>query len=130
MFGKMYDRGVAKIAWLLATVGFNTLYIPFLILGYAGMPRRYYHYLPQFQTLHVIATVGSWILVLGLIIMFVNLFLALRNGSKTSANPWGGETLEWTTPSPPPLENFDEIPVVTKGPYDYSKYEKAAQEVA
>jgi cytochrome c oxidase subunit 1 len=130
MFGKMYNRGVAKIAWLLATVGFNTLYIPFLILGYAGMPRRYYHYLPQFQTLHVIATVGSWILVLGLIIMFVNLFLALRNGSKTSANPWGGETLEWTTPSPPPLENFDEIPVVTKGPYDYSKYEKAAQEVA
>ncbi|MDP2886225.1 MAG: cytochrome c oxidase subunit I [Ignavibacteria bacterium] len=130
MFGKMYKKGAAKIAWLLTTVGFNILYIPFLILGYAGMPRRYYHYLPQFQTLHVIATVGSWILVLGLIIMFVNLFLALRNGAKTSANPWGGETLEWTTPSPPPLENFDEIPVVTKGPYDYSKYEKAAQEVA
>jgi len=130
MFGRMYKRGVATIAWLLTTVGFNTLYIPFLILGYAGMPRRYYHYLPQFQTLHVIATVGSWILVLGLIIMFVNLFLALRNGTKSSANPWGGETLEWTTPSPPPLENFKEIPVVTKGPYDYSKYEKAAQEVA
>jgi len=130
MFGRMYKRGVATIAWLLTTVGFNTLYIPFLILGYAGMPRRYYHYLPQFQTLHVIATVGSWILVLGLIIMFVNLFLALRNGTKSSANPWGGETLEWTTPSPPPLENFEEIPVVTKGPYDYSKYEKAAQEVA
>ncbi|MBF8294683.1 MAG: coxA [Bacteroidetes bacterium] len=130
MFGRMYNKGAAKIAWLLSTIGFNILYIPFLILGYAGMPRRYYHYLPQFQTLHVVATVGSWILVLGLGIMFVNLFLALRNGAKTSANPWGGETLEWTTPSPPPLENFDEIPVVTKGPYDYSKYEKAAQEVA
>ena len=130
MFGRMYKKGAAKIAWLLATIGFNTMYIPFLILGYAGMPRRYYHYLPQFQTLHVIATVGSWILVLGLIIMFVNLILALRNGTKTSANPWGGETLEWTTPSPPPLENFEEIPVVTKGPYDYSKYEKAAQEAA
>jgi cytochrome c oxidase subunit 1 len=130
MFGRMYNKGAAKISWLLSTIGFNILYVPFLILGYAGMPRRYYHYLPQFQTLHVVATVGSWILVLGLGIMFVNLFLALRNGAKTSANPWGGETLEWTTPSPPPLENFDEVPVVTKGPYDYSKYEKAAQEVA
>jgi cytochrome c oxidase subunit 1 len=60
--------------------------------------------------------------------MFVNLFVALWNGSKTSANPWGGETLEWTVASPPPLENFDEIPMVTTGPYDYSKYEKASQE--
>jgi cytochrome c oxidase subunit 1 len=128
MFGKMYNKTRAKIAWVLATIGFNTLYIPFLILGYLGMPRRYYHYLPQFQTLHQIATVGSWILVLGLIIMFVNLFVALWNGSKTSANPWGGETLEWTVASPPPLENFDEIPMVTTGPYDYSKYEKASQE--
>ena len=128
LFGKMYNKGRATIAWLLATIGFNTLYIPFLILGYMGMPRRYYHYLPQFQTLHQIATVGSWILVLGLIIMFVNLFMALKNGPKAPANPWGGETLEWKTPSPPPLENFDEIPTVTTGPYDYSKYEKASQE--
>ncbi len=128
VFGKMYNKGRAKVAWLLATVGFNTLYIPFLILGYLGMPRRYYHYLPQFQTLHEIATVGSWILVLGLIIMFVNLFMALRSGAKASENPWGGETLEWKTPSPPPLENFDEIPTVTAGPYDYSKYEKASEE--
>lgn len=125
-FGKMYNKGRATVAWLLATIGFNTLYIPFLIMGYLGMPRRYYHYLPQFQTLHQIATVGSWILVLGIIIMFVNLFIALKNGAKASANPWGGETLEWKTPSPPPLENFDEIPTVTTGPYDYSKYEKAS----
>jgi cytochrome c oxidase subunit 1 len=61
--------------------------------------------------------------------MFVNLFLALRRGAKAPPNPWGGETLEWKTPSPPPLENFHEIPVVEKGPYDYSKYEQPAQEV-
>jgi cytochrome c oxidase subunit 1 len=52
----------------------------------------------------------------------------LKKGPKAEANPWGGETLEWKVPSPPPLENFAEIPVVTTGPYDYSKYEKAAQE--
>jgi cytochrome c oxidase subunit 1 len=129
MFGRMYKQKPANIAWLLMTIGFNTLYFPFLILGYLGMPRRYYHYLLQFETLHRIATVGSWILVLGMIIMFANLFLALRRGAKAPANPWGGETLEWKTTSPPPLENFREIPVVSQGPYDYSKYERPAQEV-
>jgi cytochrome c oxidase subunit 1 len=129
MFGRMYKQKPANIAWLLMTIGFNTLYFPFLILGYLGMPRRYYHYLLQFETLHRIATVGSWILVLGMIIMFANLFLALRRGAKAPANPWGGETLEWKTTSPPPLENFREIPVVCQGPYDYSKYERPAQEV-
>jgi cytochrome c oxidase subunit 1 len=129
MFGRMYSKKPAKLSWLLMTIGFNTLYLPFLILGYLGMPRRYYHYLPQFETLQRIATVGSWVLVLGMIIMFVNLFLALRRGAKAPPNPWGGETLEWKTPSPPPLENFHEIPIVEKGPYDYSKYEQPAQEV-
>jgi cytochrome c oxidase subunit 1 len=123
----MYSKRPAKVAWFLATLGFNALYIPFLILGYVGMPRRYYHYLPQFQSLHLVATIGSWILVLGLIIMFANLFIALRRGSKAPANPWGGETLEWTVPSPPPLENFDVIPSAARGPYDYSKYEKTGE---
>jgi len=130
MFGRMYSKKPATLAWLLMTIGFNTLYLPFLILGYLGMPRRYYHYLPQFESLHRIATVGSWIFVLGMIIMFANLFLALRRGAKAPANPWDGETLEWKTSSPPPLENFHEIPRVTTGPYDYSKYEQPAQEVA
>lgn len=129
MFGRMYNQARAKLAWLLMTVGFNGLYFPFLILGYMGMPRRYYHYLPQFETLHRIATVGSWILIIGMIIMFANLFIGLRKGAKAPANPWGGETLEWKTPSPPPLENFDEIPEVTTGPYDFSKYEKASEVV-
>jgi cytochrome c oxidase subunit 1 len=129
MFGKMYKMRPAYVSWFLTTVGFNLLYFPMFILGYEGMPRRYYDYLPEFQTLHQIATVGSWILYLGLIVMFVNLIVSLWRGEKATANPWGGETLEWKVPSPPPLENFDEIPVVTTGPYDYSKYEKAALEV-
>jgi cytochrome c oxidase subunit I len=128
MFGKMYDQRRAKIAWLLATVGFNCLYFPFLILGYIGMPRRYYHYLPQFEALQRIATVGSWILVAGLILMFANLFIALYRGKKAPANPWGGETLEWKTASPPPLENFEVAPRVGDGPYDYSRYEATTAE--
>jgi cytochrome c oxidase subunit 1 len=83
------------------------------------MPRRYYDYLPQFQTLHVVATVGSWILVSGLIILAVALLRALRHGERAPADPWGGVSLEWTIPSPPPVENFTTPPVVGE-PYDFS----------
>ncbi|MFH0991851.1 MAG: cbb3-type cytochrome c oxidase subunit I [bacterium] len=124
MFGKMYKKGAAKLSWLLLTVGFNLLYFPFFILGYQGMPRRYYDSLPEFLTLHRIASAGSWILYAGILILIVNLIVSLLKGKKAPANPWGGQTLEWKVPSPPPLENFHEIPVVTTGPYDYSQYEK------
>jgi cytochrome c oxidase subunit 1 len=118
MFGKMYNERVAKISGWIFVIGFNCLYFPFFILGYMGMPRRYYDYLPQFKPLHFIATFGSWIMVTGIIIMFYNLFRALRKGEKAPSNPWGGTTLEWTIPSPPPVENFEEVPVITKGPYE------------
>ncbi len=117
MFGRMYNKKVSYIAWVILFVGFNTLYFTMFILGYKGMPRRYYDALPEFQTLHVIATVGSWILVTGLIIMFVNLYRGFRHGEKAPRNPWGGTTLEWTVPTPPPLENFEEIPEVVHEPY-------------
>ncbi len=128
MFGRMYKKGPAVLSWALVTIGFNTLYFPFLILGYMGMPRRYYDYLPEYQVYHVIATVGSWILALGIIIMLTNLLMSLRKGAPAPANPWGGKTLEWTVPSPPPTENFATIPTVTSGPYDYSEYEQRTAE--
>jgi cytochrome c oxidase subunit 1 len=120
MFGRMYHQIPSKISWALVFVGFNTLYLPMFVLGWEGMPRRYYDYLPQFQTLHVISTVGSWILITGLIIMFVNLIRSIKSGPIcTDLDPWGGgRTLEWSVPSPPPLENFDEIPTITRGAYD------------
>jgi cytochrome c oxidase, subunit I len=128
MFGRMYIKRPAFIGWLMMTVGFNILYFPMLILGYMGMPRRYYHYLPQFETLHRIATVGSWIMVIGIIILIVNLIVSLKKGKKAPANPWGAATLEWTVSSPPPTENFHEIPVVTAGPYDYSHISQSVEE--
>jgi cytochrome c oxidase subunit 1 len=120
MFGRMYHQIPSKIAWLLVFVGFNTLYLPMFILGWEGMPRRYYDYLPGFHAWNVVSTVGSWILISGIILMFVNLLRSLRTGAVcTERNPWGGgRTLEWQVPSPPPLENFDEIPPVTGGAYD------------
>ena len=121
MFGKMYNERRAKIAWLILFVGFNLLYFPMLILGYMGMPRRYYDYLPRYQPLHFLSTIGSWILATGILLMFFNLLSSLKNGEKAGDNLFGGATLEWTTPSPPPLENFDEVPTVTGSPYRFKR---------
>jgi cytochrome c oxidase subunit 1 len=119
MFGRMYNKKLARVAWAHVLVGFNMLYIPFFVLGWQGMPRRYYDYLPQYHTPHLISTVGSWILIGGILMMLYNLVRSLKTGGKADGNPWGGTTLEWTTPSPPPVENFAEIPRVEHGPYEY-----------
>jgi cytochrome c oxidase subunit 1 len=117
MFGRMYNEKVSMIACTLFVIGFNMLYFTMFILGYKGMPRRYYDYLPQFQVYQVFATVGSWIMVAGLVLMIGNLLRGLVKGEKALVNPWGGTTLEWRVSSPPPAENFVEIPLVTGGPY-------------
>jgi len=120
MFGRMYHKRTAKVAFWFLFIGFNTLYFPMLIMGWLGMPRRYYDYLPQFHPYHLISTIGSWILITGLIIMFYNLIRSIKKGTRiTEKNVWGGETLEWQIQTPPTHENFDEIPVVTERPYGY-----------
>jgi cytochrome c oxidase subunit 1 len=124
MFGRMYNRKMAVWAWGIMLVGFNIFYFSMLLLGWEGMPRRYYDYLPQFRTLHLTATFGSWILIAGLILMFANLFRGLFKGEKAKDNPWGGATLEWQISSPPPKENFEKIPVIQHGPYDFEEIRK------
>ena len=118
MYGRMYNEKIARIAFSILFIGFNVLYFPMLIMGIMGMPRRYYDYLPQFTPLQVVSTVGSWILISGLILMITNLVRASRRGEIAEKNPWGGTTLEWQTASPPSLHNFDEAPVLSEeGPY-------------
>ncbi|MDD2898434.1 MAG: cytochrome c oxidase subunit I [Desulfuromonadaceae bacterium] len=120
-FGRRYVEKPALIAWALMFTGFNILYFTMQVLGMKGMPRRYYDYLPEFANLNLVATIGSWILAVGLIIMLVNLFRGLWWGVPFEGNPWGGATLEWSVATPPPTENFDEEPIVTHGPYDFSE---------
>lgn len=128
MFGKMYNIKLAKRVFWALFVGFNTLYFPMFIMGWLGMPRRYYDYLPEYQIYHVISTIGSWILVPALFLMFGNLIYALFKGAKvTEKNIWGGETLEWQIATPPVHENFIDIPVVTESPYQYKDNELVLQ---
>jgi len=119
MFGRMYNKKIAKTGWALLFVGFNTLYFPLFVIGWMGMPRRYYDYLPQFHTGHLVSTIGSWIVIAGILVLLINLLRSLKKGERAGANPWAAATLEWQIASPPPMENFHEIPEVTKGPYDF-----------
>ena len=121
MFGRMYNIKWANIAAALYFIAFNMLYFPKFILGYMGMPRRYFDYLPEFTTLQEISTVGSWLMAITIIIILTNLIHAGLKGKKASANPWGGVTLEWQTTSPPPLHNFNRHVEVNHEPYDFSQ---------
>jgi cytochrome c oxidase subunit 1 len=128
MFGRMYNDKLARIAVPFYFIGFNMLYFPKFIMGYLGMPRRYYDYLPQFEPLQKISTIGSWILAGTIFFIIGYLIHALIKGKKATSNPWGGVTLEWHIPSPPPMENFHEIPVVTHEPYDFSQLKEMKNE--
>jgi cytochrome c oxidase subunit 1 len=119
MFGKMYNKTAAVVAWLVIFVGFNVTFLPQFVLGSRGMPRRYYNYIDEFQALHQISTIGAYMLGLGFGIIFVYLVISLIKGKKASSNPWNARTLEWTISSPPTEHNFEHVPVVIHGPYDY-----------
>lgn len=121
MFGKTYSQRVAHLSCIVMFLGFHILYFPMFILGWQGMPRRFYDYIPAFHTGNLISTIGSWVLVTGLLIMVINLLRGLFKGEAAVSNPWDGTTLEWQIPSPPPKENFETIPTVTHGPYTRSQ---------
>jgi cytochrome c oxidase subunit 1 len=125
MTGRMYNEAWAKFSALILFVGFNLTFFPQFILGYLGMPRRYYVYPDEFQVLNVLSTAGSTILGLGYIIPMVYLLWSLRKEKNVGANPWGATGLEWTTQSPPTTHNFEKIPVVTSEPYVYHQEAKS-----
>jgi cytochrome c oxidase subunit I len=114
----MYNEKQGRIGALLVFTGLNVTFFPQFIMGSRGMPRRYYNYLPEFQDLHQLSTIGAYVLGLGFLLTAYSLVQSLRNGPPAPANPWGSRTLEWTIPSPPPYYNFHTPPIVTRGPYD------------
>ncbi|HCU69058.1 MAG TPA: cytochrome c oxidase subunit I [Desulfomicrobium sp.] len=126
IFGRMYDRKLANASWYLLVGGFNMLYFPMFLIGLMGMPRRYYDYLPMYQTGHMISTAGSWVLVAGLVTMFWGLSKCLRGPRTVGANPWGAATLEWTLSSPPPHLTFLDPPDEVPSPYSYAGVKRDA----
>lgn len=119
MFGRMYSEFWGRISCGLIFFGFNLTFMPQFVMGSRGMPRRYYDYLPEFTIFHQLSTIGAYVLLAGFVIMAIYLAHSLRYGAKAPANPWGGVSLEWRCPSPPPHDNFKVQPQVSD-PYDFS----------
>jgi len=125
MTGRMYSDFLSKLAALIIFVGFILTFLPQFVLGYLGMPRRYHVYPPEFQVLNVMSSAGASILAVGYVLPLFYMLWSLYAGKPSGPNPWNATGLEWQTPSPPPPHNFDETPIVTTGPYEYSMEESA-----
>ena len=120
MFGVMYNEFQAKIACALIFVGFNATFLPQFVMGSRGMPRRYATYVPEYAPYHQASTIGAMILGAGVAMMVIYLIASLLIRKKAKENQWGGVTLDWIAPTPPPHLNFDHEPQVVHEVYDYS----------
>jgi cytochrome c oxidase subunit I+III len=114
ILGRKLDERLGKISFWLMFVGFNLTFFPMHIAGLLGQPRRTYTYhgglgwdLPN-----LLSTIGVFVMGAGIVVTFWNWLRSERRGEPAGADPWGGETLEWTTSSPPPEYNFETIPTV------------------
>ncbi len=122
IFGRMYNRISATVAWFLVFAGFNMTFFTQFILGSQGMPRRYWTYIDEYTRMHGFSSIGAMIMGVGFAIMGITLLHGALKGRVVGSNPWGALTLEWThATSPPEPHNFSETPVVEHGPYDYDK---------
>jgi cytochrome c oxidase subunit 1 len=108
------------VAATLVFAGFFITFFPQFLLGNAGMPRRYATYAPAYQSLHVISTVGAWLLGVAMLTTLGYLVVALFAGERAGNNPWDSRSYEWYTTSPPPTHNFAEEPHFALDPYDYT----------
>jgi len=125
--GRKYPNGWAALAAAIIFVGFNLTFFPQFILGYLGMPRRYAFYPAEFQVLNVMSSAGASVLGVGYLIPLIYFIWSMRYGEIAEANPWGAKGLEWQTSSPPPTENFTQIPVVTEEAYAYAAKEEPSR---
>ncbi len=126
MFGRMMHEGWAKAHFWLTFVGTYAIFMPMHYLGMAGHPRRYSEltqvkFLEPLMSLQHFITIAAIITIAAQFIFVFNLFWSMLKGKKASDNPWEATTLEWTTSTPPPHDNFGgRVPVVRHGPYEYS----------
>jgi cytochrome c oxidase subunit I+III len=116
--GRMYNERAGQLSFWLVFAGTTVTFFPMHILGLLGMPRRQYTYEHGlgWGTLNLLETLGAYLLAAGLLLVVANLVISLRRGARAGNDPWGGDTLEWSTSSPPPAYNYAVIPRVSS-PY-------------
>jgi cytochrome c oxidase subunit 1 len=119
MTGRMYDERLGKLHFWLTFVFFNATFGPMHIIGVQGMPRRVADYAEQFAGWNLAISLCGFVLGLSNLVFVYNMVSSWRSGPRAAANPWRGLTLEWQVSSPPPIFNFDRVPTVVGGPYEY-----------
>jgi cytochrome c oxidase subunit I len=119
MTGRMYNERLGKLHFWLTFIFFNATFAPMHLLGIDGMPRRVADYATKYAGLNLFISLASFVLGLSTLIFLYNIVSSWRGGARAPANPWKGLTLEWQVSSPPPIFNFDSLPTVVGGPYEY-----------
>jgi cytochrome c oxidase subunit 1 len=119
MTGRMYDERLGKWHFWTTLIFFNATFAPMHVIGIQGMPRRVADYSSQWATWNLAISIASWLLGLSTLIFIYNMVVSWRGGPRAVANPWRALTLEWLVSSPPPIFNFDSLPTVVGGPYEY-----------
>ncbi|MEP6668614.1 MAG: cytochrome c oxidase subunit I [Chthoniobacter sp.] len=112
--GRMLSERIGKWTFWLMVIGFNLTFIVQHFLGLAGMPRRVYTYpdLPGWGWMNMISTIGAFFMAAAALLLVWNLLVTLWRGPAAGNNPWNAWTLEWASTSPPPHENFHELPPI------------------
>jgi cytochrome c oxidase subunit 1 len=121
MTGRMFDERLGTWAFWLVMIGFNVTFMSMFYNGLRGMPRRVATYQPEFTVANRVSTIAAYVIATGMLVFLAAIIHSWRNGAKAPANPWHAKSLEWYVPSPPPLENFEVLPVVTSDPYGYGE---------
>jgi cytochrome c oxidase subunit 1 len=119
MTGRMFDDRLGKLHFWLTFIFANLTFGPMHIIGIQGMPRRVAEYAAKFAPMNLFISLCSFILGLSMLIFLYNVVVSWRGGPRAAANPWRALTLEWQVASPPPVFNFDAVPTVVGGPYEY-----------
>lgn len=123
MTGRMYYEGLGKLHFALTYLGTILTFVPMHPVGIMGMPRRVASYDPEFAFWNVLASLGGFLLGMSVLPFILNVVSAWIRGEKAGNNPWRAIGLEWLTTSPPPVENFEETPIVISPPYGYGRNE-------
>ncbi len=119
MTGRMFDERLGKWHFWTTFIFFNLTFGPMHIIGIQGMPRRVAEYAEKFAAWNLFISLSSFVLGASTLIFLYNIVASWRSGPRATANPWRGMTLEWQVSSPPPIFNFDTLPTVVGGPYEY-----------
>ncbi|HEX8941366.1 MAG TPA: cytochrome c oxidase subunit I [Candidatus Limnocylindrales bacterium] len=114
MTGRRLDERLAKLHFWAWLIGFTLTFGPQFQLGLLGMPRRIAQYPanPEWQPLNVLSTIGALLLGLGVVPFLLAVWKALRSPADAGDDPWGGNSLEWATTSPPPHHDFFRLPPI------------------